>query len=374
MSSITDGEKYFFAEALNAMPLDYDPNKSILKKSINDQIQDEMDIRSEVLREYNDNLVQRGIAMTRKDLKQKNIIDLREICTYNKQTGVDDKNKIPDISGKNITDEFLYNNYWYAYIPCFNEGVLQLNASRYFYWKIRELNTTNRTMQIYVCDYSRINNIWQMGTHIDVTYHFESEEKLKGCSMIIARFLIPKMFHAEINASKSYVEIYKMIPLDNFYWNERKKKVWDRVISYSLSVRNQLKRHGTDEGSELLKSFTHFILLANQELYYNKPKASRSENKVRRNIEVIGNATPRKLIRTVGRTKMTSEKSPKLPTKESVIHYKTAVWTARGGVRRMKNGKLVPFKESVHHRKCLLEQKEDSVPQATIKMKKNNKI
>lgn len=374
MSSITDGEKYVFSEALNAMPLDYDHNRSILKKFINEHIQDEIDIRSEALREYNDNLVQRGIAMTRKELKQKNIIDLRGICTYNQQTGVDDKNKIPYISGKDITDEFLCNNYWYAYIPCFNEGVLQLNASRYFYWKIKELNTINRTMQIYVCDYSRINNIWQMGTNIDVTYHFESEEKIKGCSMIAARFLIPKMFHVEINDSKSDVEIYQMLPLDNFYWNERKMKVWDSVMNYSLSVRDELKKHGTDEGHELLKSFTHFILLANQELYYNKPKASRSENKARRNIEVIENATPRKLIRTVGRTKMTSEKPPKLPTKESVIHYKTAVWTARGGVRRMKNGKLVPFKESVRHRKCLLEQKEDTVPQTTIKIKKTDKI
>ena len=79
MSSITDGEKYVFSEALNAMPLDYNHNRSILKKSINEHIQDEIDIRSEILREYNDNLVQRGIAMTRKELKQKNIIDLREI-------------------------------------------------------------------------------------------------------------------------------------------------------------------------------------------------------------------------------------------------------------------------------------------------------
>ena len=34
MSSTTDGEKYVFSEALNAMPLDYDHNRSILKKSI----------------------------------------------------------------------------------------------------------------------------------------------------------------------------------------------------------------------------------------------------------------------------------------------------------------------------------------------------
>ena len=34
----------------------------------------------------------------------------------------------------------------------------------------------------------------------------------------------------------------------------------------------------------------------------------------------------------------------------------------------MKNGKIVPFKESVKHRKCL--QKQDDIPQAVIKFNK----
>lgn len=76
----------------------------------------------------------------------------------------------------------------------------------------------------------------------------------------------------------------------------------------------------------------------------------------------------KKIVRTVGGIKMTSPKPPRLPSADSVIHYKTAVWTARGGVRRMKNGKLVPFKESVRHRKCL-QKEDDQVPQTTIRLK-----
>ena len=62
----------------------------------------------------------------------------------------------------------------------------------------------------------------------------------------------------------------------------------------------------------------------------------------------------------------------KLPTKETVIRYKTAVWKSRGGVRRLKNGKLIPFKESIKHRKYLKDTTEN-IPQSVIKFNKNNK-
>lgn len=84
--------------------------------------------------------------------------------------------------------------------------------------------------------------------------------------------------------------------------------------------------------------------------------------------QACGFVRVKKIVRTVGGIKMTSPKPPRLPSADSVIHYKTVVWTARGGVRRMKNGKLVPFKESVRHRKCL-QKVDDQVPQTTIRLK-----
>lgn len=74
----------------------------------------------ELLWEYNDALVRAGIAMSRAEIKTKNRIDLRSLCTYEKYKGkADEKNRIPDIDGKRLTSEFLYSNYWYCYIPCF---------------------------------------------------------------------------------------------------------------------------------------------------------------------------------------------------------------------------------------------------------------
>lgn len=128
------------------------------------------------------------------------------------------------------------------------------------------------------------------------------------------------------------------------------------------------QHHNTNNAYELAKLFTHFILLANQELYMNKPKAIRKNAKSTKAKRIVETDTsvqqPRKLVRTVGKISMQSEKPPKMPTRETIVHYKTAVWKARGGVRRMKNGKLVPFKESIRRRKCL--QGIDEAPQVCI--------
>ena len=114
------------------------------------------------------------------------------------------------------------------------------------------------------------------------------------------------------------------------------------------------------------KYFSNLIVVANYELWLNKPKAIREkkaeEKQHVKKTSVADEAAsqPKKLTRVVGGIKMQSAKVPRFPTKESVVHYKTAVWKARGGVRRMKDGRLIPFKESVRHRKCL--QKDNDVP------------
>ena len=57
----------------------------------------------ELLREYNDALLCAGIAMSRAEIKTKNRIDLRGLCTYEKYKGkADEKNRIPDIDGKRL--------------------------------------------------------------------------------------------------------------------------------------------------------------------------------------------------------------------------------------------------------------------------------
>lgn len=322
------------------------------------------DSLKEQLRQYYDVLIKAGVMFTRSELKKKNLIDLRGICTYECHMGNNDVNScIPDIYGRRITDDFLWNNFWYCYVPCFNEGVLQINTARYLYWKINKLDVIERVMDIFVCDYSRIADVWQMGTNFNAHFEFDAVESVNKYSKESIRKKISEdhLMRVRLNDYQAPYQIYNIIPCENFNWNSREIELWKNMVASSEGYQRQLETKNTNAGLELLKIFSHFILLSNQELYENKPKADRKTNAAKRKVKIESGEviSSEKLVRVVGHVCVTSEKPPKLPSKETVVKYKTAVWTARGGVRHMKNGKLVPFRESVRHRKCLQQQSAD---------------
>lgn len=329
----------------------------------------------ELLREYNDALLCAGIAMSRAEIKTKNRIDLRGLCTYEKYKGkADEKNRIPDIDGKRLMSEFLYCNYWYCYIPCFSEGVLQLNTDRYVYWKVAKVDTTENAMDVFICDYNRIGGVWQMGVSTDVHYRFWDVDKVRERYTVdtVRYVTVSGGVNVQLDNCREYSKIYRLLPMDSFSWSEKEREIWNKFIANAEADEKQnLSLKGSNSCYELSKIFTHFVMLSNQELWLNKPKAvrsGRSTSETVRKTKVGERKDVKKIVRTVGGIKMTSPKPPRLPSADSVIHYKTAVWTARGGVRRMKNGKLVPFKESVRHRKCL-QKVDDQVPQTTIRLK-----
>lgn len=339
------------------------------------QLLDMANTGRELLREYNDALLCAGIAMSRAEIKTKNRIDLRGLCTYEKYKGkADEKNRIPDIDGKRLTSEFLYSNYWYCYIPCFSEGVLQLNTDRYVYWKVAKVDTTENAMDVFICDYNRIGGVWQMGVSTDVHYQFWDADKVRERYTVdtVRYVTVSGGVNVQLDNCREYSKIYRLLPMDSFSWSEKEREIWNKFIANAETDEKQnLSLKGSNSCYELSKIFTHFVMLSNQELWLNKPKAvrsGRSTSETVRKTKVGERKDVKKIVRTVGGIKMTSPKPPRLPSADSVIHYKTAVWTARGGVRRMKNGKLVPFKESVRHRKCL-QKEDDQVPQTTIRLK-----
>lgn len=329
----------------------------------------------ELLREYNDALLCAGIAMSRAEIKTKNRIDLRALCTYEKYKGkADEKNRIPDIDGKRLMSEFLYSNYWYCYIPCFSEGAMQLNTDRYVYWKVAKVDTTEGAMDVFICDYNRIGSVWQMGVSTDVHYQFWDADKVRERYTVdtVRYVTVSGGVNVQLDNCREYSKIYRLLSMDSFSWSEKEREIWNKFIANAETDEKQnLSLKGSNSCYELSKIFTHFVMLSNQELWLNKPKAvrsGRSTSETVRKTKVGERKDVKKIVRTVGGIKMTSPKPPRLPSADSVIHYKTAVWTARGGVRRMKNGKLVPFKESVRHRKCL-QKVDDQVPQTTIRLK-----
>ena len=81
----------------------------------------------------------------------------------------------------------------------------------------------------------------------------------------------------------------------------------------------------------------------------------------------ISENMPKRIIRNVGSMRISSEKIPKVPSPETVTHYKVAVWKARGGIRRYKNGKVTTFAPCVKHRQCLKKFADNTAP-VTLKL------
>ena len=234
----------------------------------------------ELLREYNDALLCAGIAMSRAEIKTKNRIDLRGLCTYEKYKGkADEKNRIPDIDGKRLMSEFLYSNYWYCYIPCFSEGVLQLNTDRYVYWKVAKVDTTENAMDVFICDYNRIGGVWQMGVSTDVHYRFWDADKVRERYTVdtVRYVTVSGGVNVQLDNCREYSKIYRLLPMDSFSWSEKEREIWNKFIANAEADEKQnLSLKGSNSCYELSKIFTHFVMLSNQELWFNKPKAVRS--------------------------------------------------------------------------------------------------
>lgn len=234
----------------------------------------------ELLWEYNDALVRAGIAMSRAEIKTKNRIDLRSLCTYEKYKGkADEKNRIPDIDGKRLTSEFLYSNYWYCYIPCFSEGAMQLNTDRYVYWKVAKVDTAESAMDVFICDYNRIGSVWQMGVSTDVHYRFWDVDKVRERYTVdtVRYVTVSGGVNVQLDNCREYSKIYRLLPMDSFSWSEKEREIWNKFIANAEADEKQnLSLKGSNSCYELSKIFTHFVMLSNQELWLNKPKAVRS--------------------------------------------------------------------------------------------------
>lgn len=304
-----------------------------------------------LLEAYNKSLAKNELGMSETELLSLNKIDLRNICPApNKK-----KCEIPDILAAPLSDEesqFASDNQMFSQIPCYDKGVLQINKYRYIYYEILNLDLKDKTIKIFIQDYFKDNNIWQVGIAMTIDSDFND---IKSSNIV------------------TYPMIYRALSPDNFNWSEIDKLIWKINIENAEKLQKTIEQRGYDMARSLTITFIKAVVKANYMLSLYKPSRGKRANKTKstkRTIVIDTNAQqPAKLIRTVGPITFQSEKPPKQPTDDTVIHYRTASWTTRGHTRTYKNGKTVYVKESIHKRKCL--QNEDTTtPQNIIQFKK----
>lgn len=322
----------------------------------------------ECLRDYNDALIKKMHWMTRREVKQKDVIDIRPIL--NRQNAESWMAPSPGASD----DDIIYGvtDYWYCYVPCFEEGVLHVNDCRYIWWRVEDLDFDNNRMAVRLQDfiYYADGGGWQPGVTGLVCWRFEDPDTVHAGFDPESD---PKLLHPPVkfaavpeDSIPDYIAMYKLVDINTLGWNAAKKKIWrDTIMANAVTGCERMKKQtGMHNLDNLAGMFTSYMLRINKILDLNKKakcasravskeshteylaekKKAKSEN---RKLE------PERRIMNVGPIVITSRLKPK-PGGRAVADYKKLAWKTRGHMRTLKSGKRVWVRESVHRRKALM--------------------
>ena len=318
----------------------------------------------ELVRDYNLALIDKGLACSRAQIKNMDMIDMTAIA---KQPC--DPSAIPDSDAFDAPEYVDYvdhiDDMFLRAIPCISAGVLRINTTRYIRFEMKSIDVPGKNFSVWVQDYTNFSGMWSPGVSGTVTASFQADNRSVSLS-------VPG------DDAMTFGRMYRLLDYKkDLHWTDYDIGIWKSFqLKYTDDCEKAVASRNTNGIQELARVFLRYMALLNYYLERNKPKAIRQpvkkkpahvqmEQKDQPEIQTA--QPPKRLVRQVGMAIVTTVKPPKAPTEDSVRHYKTPVWKARGGVRRLKSGKLVPFKESVRHRKALLGQ-DANLPQSIIRV------
>lgn len=172
------------------------------------------------------------------------------------------------------------------------------------------------------------------------------------------------------NGNISY-ESSGRITMNNVLVSEPGEKIFDNkdLLFWNIVVLPKIKQTINNEKQgingepymdnldwHMVNSFTRSIIFTNYQLSKSKATANRkASSKIIAVPDQSGKKPKKQLIRNVGGTgiTITSIDIPKEANEDRVIKYRIASWNTRGHERKLKSGKVVWVRQSVHHRKCL---------------------
>jgi hypothetical protein len=293
-----------------------------------------------------------------------NMFDIRAITEP-----TNDPTQIPKIKIETEMEDFIRKTDWLSIVPCFSEGVVQLNKDRYIYYKIEKIDAQNQNYTITLHDYIyRERTHWEVGVQGTLFVSFYEKENETTFS------LMP--LQNETYPHRRFNELYNLIPISEFDWNDAKKTEWKNIMTYAKMMQKQLIKARNNPIEDMFMIMAKAITAINFYLSQNKPSRPINQQRIKRKVEIKTEKITEKpiSIRKVGTILIKSEKPPKPITKDSIIHYKTPSWKKRATIRTLRDGRKVYVRESVCHRKCLKDQNIDAGPVNIVLTKsKNNK-
>ena len=353
-------------------------------------------VKENLIRDYQRKLEEKGVCLSKNELLSKNIIDAKDIfkeeieylATIAKDV-ISKKAIFPSVIGS-FTDEFsdLIKDYFkskpedpFSIIPCFEEGVVKVNAAAWLYYKITNLDIEddnfvdiNVLIQVYSQDvYSagyRFMRQFEFGFNSDGKFGFSTES---GINKHFGAIL------TELQNEMGWTKEQKKFWIENVVnpYNDHEEE-YEKFVQDTVGDKYIIRSGGTYRDLDYMGLFLFIIRYVNTKLEeykisHAKKYVSKTSKSSINDIPIIKAAEKRRL-RTIStgdhEINIISEAAPKKPNEKYIKHYSVATWQQRGFVRHLKSGKTTYIKPQTKHRHVLMD-KNVILPEVptTIKIK-----
>ena len=368
---------------------------SIISNAVNAHDESVSEYRRKLLnlkQDYQKILEETEISLTSEKLKSLNTIDMVDFLSlyieecidatlkvysedrFNKSTIVPSVFVSDGLRSKIAT--LVDNDNFFHYIPCFEEGSIKINKKTWIYFKIKDLDITNRVLDVELQLYKR--------EHLDGGFVL----CLTNASRVCFKDNKPYI-QANRVESLGPTGIYTVLDdktLESFGWNTRDIDMWNEVVIKSRKETEEKNKQyvfshssveltTSAEQTETEILFFYCIQSVNKLMELEnlskakkikEPKVSKPPLSIPK--EASGQTfiipSDKRKVRTLGSSNINiiSEKIPRTPNEQYVRHYSVSSWTQAGHIRHMKSGKTIYIRPQTKHRHALAD-KNIEIPQ-----------
>lgn len=337
----------------------------VIERHIAEAGQRQRDIKR-LLTEYSAAMTSLGYGKTRDEIFGLDMVDISEAAALLREDEI-----LTGFFGEWLEsmDPFL------PLVPCFENGCLYLGQDGYIHWQLRSVDVENKTMHVHLMFYTNEQDIWIPMVSGQYKIFIDDEDTDQEAMITI----MPEPPDDKSLVFDDYHMLYKAIPMAKLGWTEPEKILWtDMVLEYARKNKIFMHEFKLTNGVCMARLFITMMNILSYHLAMydaSRPKSGPTEARERKIIAIRADKPadqPERKLRTIGAISVFSAKRPQPVTRESLIQYKTAVWTARGHIRHLKSGKAVYIHPQVKRRRCLTDEAPDLQPPRQTIMITNN--
>lgn len=252
------------------------------------------------------------------------------------------------------SEEYLNQNQWMAFLPCFPYGMLSYAPNNGVYFELRHVDAERRMMDVRIVRYVISGQELCFGDDIYATVDFEHT----GDSIEPNIMLSPR--------TRTYMDLYTSLNAEReCTWNKFDSQIWRKLIMDKRDIVN-MNEHLLDMKDQV-KQFVYFIALVNSIInkHSRHVQSASAGQRITTDTAIIfdkNDYMPEMNIHTYGNLILIrSVYQPVAPIAN--IKYMTPSWHVRGHLRHYKSGVVTYI---MPHTRTRHELEDDGISPKTI--------